>query len=64
VGDGDPSQWDRDLTILPRMATALDPSARARAPQAVRQLGDMLTARAGIDATIAVSRAGTAGRRR
>lgn len=46
------SQWDRDLTILPRMATALDPSARARTPQAVRQLGDMLTAKVGIDATI------------
>lgn len=46
------SQWDRDLMILPRMATALDPSAKARTPQTVRQLGDVLSAKAGIDATI------------
>ncbi len=34
------------------MAAALDPSARARTPQTVRQLVDLLTTKAGIDATI------------
>lgn len=48
------SQWDRDLVILPRMATALDPSAKARTPHALRQLGDVLSAKAGIDATISL----------
>ncbi len=46
------SQWDRDLIILPRMAMALDPSALARTPPSLRKLGDVLSTKAGIDATI------------
>ncbi len=46
------SQWDRDLLLVPRMGMALDPSAISRTPPAVRQLGDVLSTKAGLDATI------------
>ncbi len=46
------SQWDRDLVIIPRMGMALDPSAISRTPPAVRASGDVLSTKAGLDATI------------
>ena len=46
------SQWDRDLITIPRMGMALDPSAITRTPLAIRQMGDVLSAKSGLDATI------------
>lgn len=46
------SQWDRDLVMIPRMAMALDPSALARTPPALRKNGDVLSTKVGLDATI------------
>ena len=46
------TQWDRDLVMIPRMAMALDPSALARTPPALRKNGDVLSTKAGLDATI------------
>lgn len=46
------TQWDRDLILVPRMGMALDPSAISRTPPAVRKLGDVLSTKAGLDATI------------
>ncbi|MBI3374158.1 MAG: UbiD family decarboxylase [Betaproteobacteria bacterium] len=46
------TQWDRDLIMIPRMAMALDPSALARTPPALRKNGDVLSTKVGLDATI------------
>lgn len=46
------SQWDRDLIVIPRMGMALDPSAITRTAAAVRAMGDVLSAKSGLDATI------------
>jgi 2,5-furandicarboxylate decarboxylase 1 len=46
------SQWDRDLIVIPRMGMALDPSAITRTPEAIRAMGDVLSAKSGLDATI------------
>ncbi len=46
------TQWDRDLVVIPRMGMALDPSALARTPAAVRKNGDVLSTKVGLDATI------------
>jgi len=46
------SQWDRDLLIIPRLPMALDPSAINRTPEAVRNTGEVLSTKSGLDATI------------
>ncbi|MBX3521182.1 MAG: UbiD family decarboxylase [Xanthobacteraceae bacterium] len=46
------SQWDRDLILVPRMPMALDPSAITRTPEPIRKMGDVLSTKAGLDATI------------
>ncbi|MEW6377635.1 MAG: UbiD family decarboxylase [Thermodesulfobacteriota bacterium] len=42
------TQWDLDLVILPKMVTALDPSAKWRTPPHIRDRGDIYTTKVGL----------------
>ena len=46
------TQWDLDLVMIPKMATALDPSAIRRTPPHMRARSDHYTTKVGLDATV------------
>jgi len=46
------THWDLDLVVLPKMAGALDPSAKWRTPLSRLERREIYTAKAGLDATI------------